>query len=323
MALLCPGARLSFVGSCRVVVLRGVVDINGYQLAAQGRTDAAAVAAASASYEANGFPLSSPRCGPLCCITPVATPAATSGKLGNQRQVKLGAGIESECRRLAAESTTTLPGAQKKKKKKKKTGNGTDADGSAGFKPGDITVLELWEWESPVADFISTSCRQFRNVYGATAGANDDGDGDYTPATTQAGLADRPLSTVQVQREPVPDLDQQLPAAVLGEPFVALDSWLPALDRLKELMAKVEVVHKTGASVDGAPVAPVMVVVGGKDTGKSSTGQWMVNRLLQTHSEVGYLDADVGQSEFTPAGLVSLSFVKDPVFGPAFTHQRT
>ena len=182
----------------------------------------------------------------------------------------------------------------------------------------------LQGWESPVAGFISTSCRQYRNVYGATAGANDDGDDDYTPATTQSGLADRPLSTVQVRRECVPVLDQQLPAVALGEPFVAPDGWLPALTRLKELMATVEVVHKAAASsADGAPAAPVMVIVGGKDTGKSSAGQWMVNRLLQSYSEVGYLDADVGQSEFTPAGQVSLSFVTDPVFGPAFAHQRT
>lgn len=67
----------------------------------------------------------------------------------------------------------------------------------------------------------------------------------------------------------------------------------------------------------------MMAIVGGKDAGKSTAAQWMVNRLLQSFPEVAYLDCDVGQCEFTPAGMVSLSVITEPVFGAAFTHQRT
>ncbi len=33
-----------------------------------------------------------------------------------------------------------------------------------------------------------------------------------------------------------------------------------------------------------------------------------------------YLDTDLGQPEFTPAGLVSLHVISSPVFGPSFMH---
>jgi polynucleotide 5'-hydroxyl-kinase GRC3/NOL9 len=35
---------------------------------------------------------------------------------------------------------------------------------------------------------------------------------------------------------------------------------------------------------------------------------------------VVFLDTDLGQPEFTPAGLVSLHVISSPVFGPSFMH---
>jgi polynucleotide 5'-hydroxyl-kinase GRC3/NOL9 len=35
---------------------------------------------------------------------------------------------------------------------------------------------------------------------------------------------------------------------------------------------------------------------------------------------VAYLETDIGQSEFTPPGFVSLVIVSSPLFGPPFTH---
>uniref|UniRef100_A0A8C2T739 Polynucleotide 5'-hydroxyl-kinase NOL9 n=1 Tax=Coturnix japonica TaxID=93934 RepID=A0A8C2T739_COTJA len=38
---------------------------------------------------------------------------------------------------------------------------------------------------------------------------------------------------------------------------------------------------------------------------------------------VEYMECDIGQTEFTPPGCVSLSTVTEPFLGPPFTHQRT
>jgi polynucleotide 5'-kinase involved in rRNA processing len=48
-----------------------------------------------------------------------------------------------------------------------------------------------------------------------------------------------------------------------------------------------------------------------------------VNQLLNSHEAVGYLDCDLGQTEFTPAGMVSLHAITEPVFGPTYMHLRT
>lgn len=47
------------------------------------------------------------------------------------------------------------------------------------------------------------------------------------------------------------------------------------------------------------------------------------NVLLSRHGAVMHLESDVGQPEFTPAGLLSLSLVTKPLLGPPHTHIRT
>ena len=37
---------------------------------------------------------------------------------------------------------------------------------------------------------------------------------------------------------------------------------------------------------------------------------------------VFFLECDVGQTEFTPPGVISLSRVDKPLLGPPFTHQK-
>eukprot|EP00795_Rhopilema_esculentum_P002027 gene2027-17588_t len=44
--------------------------------------------------------------------------------------------------------------------------------------------------------------------------------------------------------------------------------------------------------------------------------------MLENSRVVLYLDCDLGQSEFTPPGLISLTKVDTPLIGPPFTHQR-
>ncbi|KAI9300575.1 hypothetical protein BJ944DRAFT_188094 [Cunninghamella echinulata] len=66
----------------------------------------------------------------------------------------------------------------------------------------------------------------------------------------------------------------------------------------------------------------ISVVCGGGNVGKSSFCRYMINRLLNTHQRVAYLETDVGQSEFAPSGLVTLHIIDSPILGPPFTHSH-
>jgi hypothetical protein len=66
----------------------------------------------------------------------------------------------------------------------------------------------------------------------------------------------------------------------------------------------------------------VSIVCGAKDMGKSSFSRYLINRLLAKYNRVAYIETDVGQSEFTPSGLLSLHYITSPVLGPPFTHQQ-
>ncbi|XP_053377121.1 polynucleotide 5'-hydroxyl-kinase NOL9-like [Mercenaria mercenaria] len=67
---------------------------------------------------------------------------------------------------------------------------------------------------------------------------------------------------------------------------------------------------------------PVMLVCGGKDSGKSTTNRLLINSTLNILESVYYLECDIGQTEFTPPGVLSLVEVTSPVTGPPFTHLR-
>ncbi|KAG5641433.1 hypothetical protein DXG03_005237 [Asterophora parasitica] len=66
--------------------------------------------------------------------------------------------------------------------------------------------------------------------------------------------------------------------------------------------------------------ASVHLVKGPKKSGKSTFARTLVNSLLGRYQKVAYLECDVGQSEFTPGGMVALNVVSRPIFGPPFTH---
>ncbi|OCT72802.1 polynucleotide 5'-hydroxyl-kinase NOL9 [Xenopus laevis] len=67
---------------------------------------------------------------------------------------------------------------------------------------------------------------------------------------------------------------------------------------------------------------PVILVCGSKNVGKSTFIRYLMNQLLNHTSSVGYLDCDLGQTEFTPPGCISLMSITEPVLGPPFTHQQ-
>ncbi|KAH9999536.1 hypothetical protein BJV77DRAFT_1179556 [Russula vinacea] len=64
----------------------------------------------------------------------------------------------------------------------------------------------------------------------------------------------------------------------------------------------------------------VLLVKGQKNSGKSTFARMVTNRLSSRYRRVAFLECDLGQSEFTPGGMVALSIIERPVFGPPFTH---
>ncbi|XP_041859153.1 polynucleotide 5'-hydroxyl-kinase NOL9 [Melanotaenia boesemani] len=80
------------------------------------------------------------------------------------------------------------------------------------------------------------------------------------------------------------------------------------------------VVSACRGDVDGCAV---ILVCGTKNVGKSTFIRILINTLLNHTARVDYLEGDLGQTEFTPAGCLSLSAVSEPLLGPPFTHQHT
>uniref|UniRef100_A0A2K6GHS5 Polynucleotide 5'-hydroxyl-kinase NOL9 n=1 Tax=Propithecus coquereli TaxID=379532 RepID=A0A2K6GHS5_PROCO len=81
-----------------------------------------------------------------------------------------------------------------------------------------------------------------------------------------------------------------------------------------------ELVNVSCEEVDGCPV---ILVCGSQDVGKSTFNRYLINQLLNSVSCVDYLECDLGQTEFTPPGCISLLNITEPILGPPFTHQRT
>ncbi|XP_077314467.1 LOW QUALITY PROTEIN: polynucleotide 5'-hydroxyl-kinase NOL9 [Lithobates pipiens] len=76
-----------------------------------------------------------------------------------------------------------------------------------------------------------------------------------------------------------------------------------------------------GACLEEHDGCPVILVCGPQNVGKSTFNRYLINQLLDHIPCVGYLECDLGQSEFTPPGSISLLNVTKPILGPPFTHQ--
>ncbi|KAJ7644095.1 hypothetical protein FB45DRAFT_896891 [Roridomyces roridus] len=86
------------------------------------------------------------------------------------------------------------------------------------------------------------------------------------------------------------------------QPFTLPPTWEAALGSVSE--------SSTG----------VYLIKGHKKSGKSTFARTLLNRLLLRYRRVAFLECDLGQSEFTPAGMVALNIIDTPVFGPPFSH---
>ncbi|KAF9652762.1 hypothetical protein BDM02DRAFT_3183440 [Thelephora ganbajun] len=67
----------------------------------------------------------------------------------------------------------------------------------------------------------------------------------------------------------------------------------------------------------------VCQITGPKSSGKSTFARMLLNRLATRYSQVAIIDCDPGQSEFSPSGMVALTVISKPLFGPPFTHPTT
>ena len=65
-----------------------------------------------------------------------------------------------------------------------------------------------------------------------------------------------------------------------------------------------------------------IMVCGRVQSGKSTFSRYLINCLLNKYEKIAYLDCDVGQSEFNPEGIISITIIKKPLFGPPHTHQH-
>ncbi|KAJ3861270.1 hypothetical protein EV359DRAFT_47562 [Lentinula novae-zelandiae] len=101
-------------------------------------------------------------------------------------------------------------------------------------------------------------------------------------------------------------------------PLVIPASWEKALDEVSTKNWDDD--HDDDSETERKHPPNIYLIKGPKKVGKSSFARTLVNRLLSQHNTLAYLDLDPGQSEFTPAGLIALTLVSDPVLGPPWTH---
>ncbi|KAF8783194.1 polynucleotide 5'-hydroxyl-kinase nol9-like [Argiope bruennichi] len=78
----------------------------------------------------------------------------------------------------------------------------------------------------------------------------------------------------------------------------------------------------TEAVSDEEKPGPLILVRGEKNLGKSTLIRYLMNSTLNKHPVFYFLDTDLGQTEYTPPGVVSLIRVTKPLLGPPFAHQE-
>lgn len=111
------------------------------------------------------------------------------------------------------------------------------------------------------------------------------------------------------------------PARVFAE-LAVLDS-LRVLQVTNAWRATAERLEQSLLDPGSTAASRRVVVCGAKGVGKSTFCRFLVNRLLTHFPVVAFLDTDLGQSELTPPGMVSLHALASPLLGPGFSQMRT
>lgn len=97
------------------------------------------------------------------------------------------------------------------------------------------------------------------------------------------------------------------------QPFQLPSSWSSALSSFPSWSHQVDIDSVELDSLASQPL--VALVKGPKRTGKSTFARAVANRLTTVYRRVAFLECDLGQTEFTPPGMVALNVVEQPVFG--------
>ncbi|GFO40510.1 polynucleotide 5'-hydroxyl-kinase nol9-like protein [Plakobranchus ocellatus] len=67
---------------------------------------------------------------------------------------------------------------------------------------------------------------------------------------------------------------------------------------------------------------PIWLCCGAKNSGKSTFCRMLINTALKSVKAVGFLECDVGQTEFSPPATLSFHIIDKPILGQPFCHQR-
>ncbi|KAI9278871.1 hypothetical protein BDA99DRAFT_17788 [Phascolomyces articulosus] len=139
-------------------------------------------------------------------------------------------------------------------------------------------------------------------------------------------LAEVPRGIWQLQMPKTDDKEEeeQNPKTLLKSipGFQPLFSVVPDIKALNISPAWENQVQKAYKTEQERQSPMVGLICGNKDMGKSTFARYLTNVLLNKHKRIAYLETDVGQSEFTPPGVVSLHIIDTPVMGPPYTHQH-
>ncbi|GAA6063209.1 hypothetical protein JCM10212_006842 [Sporobolomyces blumeae] len=115
----------------------------------------------------------------------------------------------------------------------------------------------------------------------------------------------------------------QTPSVSGGKTWKLVTEPVPGLTMLRQLApwsSAISTLVPSGEESSVDPGRTTVMVEGSKRVGKSTFSKMLLNKLLDRYEAVAYLDTDLGQPEFTTSGFVSLTVLRRPVFGPAFTH---
>ena len=118
------------------------------------------------------------------------------------------------------------------------------------------------------------------------------------------------------------------PTHPMARPTIIPSTWQRSVEQIEQDLRQQKEQNerqKTSNSVvngTGGRQRSRIVLCGGKGVGKSTCLRYSVNRLLSSQSctvgKVAIIDADVGQPELSPPGILSLSIVSSPLVHPPY-----
>ena len=132
---------------------------------------------------------------------------------------------------------------------------------------------------------------------------------------------DSPLTNTKESQRPLHHPTFQLlhPTHSMARPTIIPNSWSRAVD---EIERDIQQQQQQQQHHHQNQCRSRIVICGGKGVGKSTCLRYTVNRLLSSRNcnvnTVAIVDADVGQPELSPPGLLSLSTITSPLLHPPY-----